>query len=215
MKITHPLVFFASLVCAVNPPQSEEQAAINARTLINRENMATLITVNQQNDEPFSGYPTGQIEYVADCHDDGSLTLIGMSISSAFKNIDAGSKVGLSMRTGDHGPNDDDIDNKYPGGISDWVLASPRVSMYGQLYKLDQMTEDETKRIEQCFLKKHPESHIWIPGTNVHGSFWTRFVPDGMHYIGGFGDRAYIGDINVDTYKNAKPMQQKFKFVVE
>ena len=47
--------------------------------------------------------------------------------------------------------------------------------------------------VTACFVKKHPDAAWWLPGNMIHESKWVRLVVDDIYWIGGFGDRAYIG----------------------
>ena len=62
--------------------------------------------------------------------------------------------------------------------------------------------EIEDKEIAECFVKKHPDARYWLPGNKIHQSEWVRLVVEGIYWVGGFGDRAYIGWIDVEGYKN-------------
>ena len=47
--------------------------------------------------------------------------------------------------------------------------------------------------VESCFLDRHPDAEAWLPGNQIHESWWGRLVVRDVYWIGGFGDRAYIG----------------------
>lgn len=68
------------------------------------------------------------------------------------------------------------------------------------------MTEEEVKsgKVAECFVKKHPDARYWLPGNAIHESEWVRLVVEGVYWVGGFGDRAYIGWIPVEGYKSVK-----------
>lgn len=173
-----------------------EDAAIEARTLINRESLANLATYDEKRQTPVSF-----MEYYADCDDDGTLTLLSLAIGSSFRNIAAGSAASLSVRVGDHAVNDH-VDPHYPGGIVTSPAGSPRISLYGKFE--DALPEDHA-RLASCFLKRHPDAKWWLPGNPIHSSKWTQFKVEGAYFLGGFGDRAFIGDIPVDLYKSSSP----------
>ncbi|CAN6659901.1 hypothetical protein TRVA0_032S00210 [Trichomonascus vanleenenianus] len=188
-------------------PIGEQQGTVarDARTLVNREDIGTLSTVFQSGS--LKGDPTGQMEYYADCYEDGTLTLIGMNISTAFTNINEGSKASFHIRQHPY-------HNRYrfPGGIPKSPAGSPRITLTGSAEPLDNVTEEEQERLARCFLAVHPDAKWWLPGSDaVHDSFWVKFVPEKIHYIGGFGDRAFIGDIPVEEYQESAPDRKGFK----
>jgi len=74
--------------------------------------------------------------------------------------------------------------------------------------------EAEDKGIPGCFVKKHGDSRLWLPGKEgaAHEGLWMRLVVEQIYWIGGFGDRAFIGwftpqewrDVEVDEWKSAR-----------
>lgn len=174
------------------PPK--EEAARVARTLVHRESLTTLVTVNKDN------VPEGYVEYYADCGKDGNPVMLNVHIGTGFRNIAAGSEATLSVRVGDH-PVTENTNPWYPGGIVKSTAGSPRVSLRGKFEDID---KDEIEAVESCFLKRHPDAKWWLPGNNVHSTHWVRFNVDSLHMVGGFGDRAFIGEIPGDVYREAK-----------
>ncbi|KAG5356799.1 hypothetical protein CJU90_2150 [Yarrowia sp. C11] len=173
---------------------SKEEAARVARTLVHRESLTTMVTVNKDN------IPEGYVEYYADCGTDGNPVMLNVHIGTGFRNIAAGSAVTLSIRVGDH-PVVEHTNPWYPGGIVKSAAGSPRVSLRG---KFEDLGDDEIKAVESCFLKRHPDAKWWLPGNDVHTTHWVKFNVDSLHMVGGFGDRAYIGNIDGDVYRSAK-----------
>jgi hypothetical protein len=61
---------------------------------------------------------------------------------------------------------------------------------------------------------------VWQPGNRIHEARWVRFVTKEIYWLGGFGDRAYIGwipldvwqDITEEEIKNAKLEGEKKGF---
>lgn len=81
----------------------------------------------------------------------------------------------------------------------------PRFSLLGYLERIpiDSSTSDEkAAALQSCFLKYHPDARYWLPGNRIHESEWVRLVVTQVYWIGGFGDRAYIGWIPVEEWKN-------------
>lgn len=178
---------------------SVEEAARVARTLVHRESLATMVTVNSDN------IPEGYVEYYADCGSDGNPVMLNVHIGTGFRNIAAGSKVTLSVRVGDH-PVTEKTNPVYPGGIVRSTAGSPRVSMRGEFKDLD---KEEIEAVQECFLARHPDAKWWLPGNNVHATSWVKFDVSSLHMVGGFGDRAFIGTVPGDVYRAAKIIHHK------
>lgn len=77
----------------------------------------------------------------------------------------------------------------------------PRFALLGYLEKISE-AEVSGKQLEQCFLGPHPDAKYWLPGNNIHVSEWVRLVVQEVYWVGGFGDRAYIGWIPVDQWRS-------------
>lgn len=54
----------------------------------------------------------------------------------------------------------------------------------------------------KCYTEVHPDAKYWLPGGNVHHGEWARLVVDEIYFVGGFGDRAYIGWLDVEDWKS-------------
>ncbi|QPG73617.1 hypothetical protein FOA43_000929 [Brettanomyces nanus] len=175
-----------------------DTAARVARTLVFRESLANLNTLDVE-----SGYPVGFVEYYADCQQDGQPLMLMIDVSSSEKNIEAGSNSSLTIRVGDHQPNDF-ADPHYRGMVPFSVAGAPRINLKGHLVEYDATPEDKV-----CFGRRHREAVSWYPSTSLHESRWVKFEIDSVYLIGGFGDRAYIGDIPVDTYLAAEPFPER------
>ncbi|KAI9652908.1 MAG: hypothetical protein M1831_006337 [Alyxoria varia] len=63
--------------------------------------------------------------------------------------------------------------------------------------------EEKRERIEACFLEKHPDARVWTPGNDIHESWWARLVVTDVYWFGGFGDRAYIGWLGEQLWREA------------
>lgn len=68
------------------------------------------------------------------------------------------------------------------------------------------MTESEIAKndVVGCFTSVHKDSKWWLPGDNhaVHRGVWMRMVVEQVYWIGGFGDRAYIGWFEPEVWKS-------------
>lgn len=165
------------------------------------ESVSTLSTVFQpdnHNDETtalsrpkhLSGIPIGLMDYYADCEpESGNPTILAVSIATAFKNVEAGSNVSMSLRW--QPPN-----VKWPS-----VASLPRVSLLGHLERIPEAVVQKSQ-IKECFVDIHHDARWWIPGSEIHDSYWARLIVDQIYWVGGFGDRAYIGWIPADLWRS-------------
>jgi hypothetical protein len=180
------------------------ESAIQARRILHLENIGTLSTVfpsdsstsgngyqsMEQRPSGLGGVPIGLMDYYADCEpDSGNPTILALDIATSFKNVAAGSNITLSLRW--H-PQD-----------GNWHSAAslPRFSLVGHLEDIDE-SEMSKVGLATCFVKNHPDAVAWLPGNRIHTSRFVRLVVEDIYWIGGFGDRAYIGWIPVEAYQN-------------
>ena len=68
----------------------------------------------------------------------------------------------------------------------------PRFSLVGYIEPIP-TSEVLSYNVAACFLDRHPDAEAWLPGNEIHESWWGRLVVREVYWIGGFGDRAYIG----------------------
>jgi Pyridoxamine 5'-phosphate oxidase len=174
------------------------ESAVMARRILQLERIGTLSTIFpasknlEQRPSSVAGLPLGLMDYYADCEpDSGNPTILALSIASSIRNSDAGSNVTLSLRW--HPP----VDRPYS------AAEMPRFALFGYLEDISP-EEVESQEIEECFGKHHPDSIFWMPGNRIHFSYWTRLVVEEVYWLGGFGDRAYIGWIPMDIWHSVK-----------
>lgn len=199
-------------------PTVRESAAI-ARKILRLEKIGTLSTsfpISKHNDvgadesRPTSveGLPFGLMDYFADCEPEtGNPTILALTIASSFRNVAAGSNITLSVRW-------------HPNYNHPYSAAKfPRFALVGTLEDISD-EEAHAAGIKTCFSKYHPDSVVWQPGNRIHEARWVRFVTKEIYWLGGFGDRAYIGWIPLETWqditeeeiKNAKLEGEKRHF---
>ncbi|KAI7787467.1 hypothetical protein LA080_015688 [Diaporthe eres] len=77
----------------------------------------------------------------------------------------------------------------------------PRFSLLGHLEDIAPSSEADTIELQECFLGAHPDARYWLPGNRIHEAGWVRLVVDEVYWVGGFGDRAYIGWIPVAEWR--------------
>lgn len=97
-------------------------------------------------------------------------------------------------------------DKSYPSGYDPVPYSAanlPRFSLLGYLEPIPaDASSEKAAALQSCFLKYHPDARYWLPGNRIHESEWVRLVVTQVYWIGGFGDRAYIGWIPVEEWKN-------------
>ncbi|KAL8716153.1 MAG: hypothetical protein Q9220_000058 [cf. Caloplaca sp. 1 TL-2023] len=179
-------------------------SAIQARRILNLSSIGTLSTVFPGHDSAdllkhrpnnLGGVPIGLIDYYASCNPTPSEpTILAISIATSFKNARAGSNVTMSLRyhPPPHHPPGEDIYTYSPANL-------PRFSLVGHIEPI-LASEIAHHGIDTCFFKRHPDAVAWRPGNAIHESWWARLVVEEVYWIGGFGDRAYIGWIPVQDW---------------
>lgn len=166
-----------------------------------------------------------------DDDEQGNPTILAIKIATSFKNVEAGSNMSISVNwvppyppskriesasflqrlqkwlgwSSSSTDDDDDLSEHYdPLPYS--AANLPRFSLLGYLEPITSEDESEnaaaTTALQACFLRAHPDARYWLPGNRIHASAWVRLVVTQVYWIGGFGDRAYIGWIPVDEWKN-------------
>ena len=198
------------------------ESAVLARRILNLSSIATLSTVFPSSDEStryqspsfpnqetlstqwrppndLSGAPIGLMDYYASCSPQPSNpTILAISIATTFRNTRAGSNVTLSLRwhPPSSAPPSDDIYTYSPANM-------PRFSLIGYIDPIPD-SEIEKASVQGCFLARHPDAEAWLPGNKIHESWWGRLVVRDVYWIGGFGDRAYIGWIPGSEWEGVK-----------
>jgi hypothetical protein len=215
MSLSTALLSFVSLTSATNlaspqhifanPSSSDattyniptvHESAVQARRILRLEDIGTLSTVfpsthaTEQRPSDVGGAPIGLMDYFGDCEPDtGNPTILAITIATSFKNVDAGSNITLSMRW-----HPQDTKWRSPASL-------PRFSLVG---RLEDINVDAVKQagVTACYIKKHPDAAWWLPGNRIHESKWVRLVVEEIYWIGGFGDRAYIGWIPLKEWQS-------------
>ncbi|KAF2131170.1 hypothetical protein P153DRAFT_365768 [Dothidotthia symphoricarpi CBS 119687] len=177
------------------------ESAVQARRILRLESIGTLSTVfpsthtTEQRPSDVGGVPIGLMDYFGDCEPEtGNPTILAISIATSFKNVDAGSNITLSLRW--H-PQDDKW--RSPASL-------PRFSLVGRLEELNS-ADLEAAGVAACYVKYHPDAAWWLPGNPIHQSKWVRLIVEEVYWIGGFGDRAYIGWIPREEWQSVTPKE--------
>jgi hypothetical protein len=176
------------------------ESAVQARRILRLESIGTLSTVfpttphaTEQRPSNVGGAPIGLMDYYGDCErSTGNPTILAITIATSFKNVDAGSNITLSLRWHPQ-------DTKWRSAAS-----LPRFSLVGRLEDLS-VNDLKSSLVPACYLKYHPDAAWWLPGNPIHTSKWVRLVVEEVYWIGGFGDRAYIGWIPKEEWLSVTP----------
>lgn len=198
-----------------SPPDEEEfprpswfTSTLLARRLLAKSSIGITSTVYQSAASAgLQGIPISLPEYIADCSDDsdpdaennGNPILLGLYVSTTFRNVAQGSNISLSIDWWDHLKDTEPVYPDFP--LSEAGL--PRVSLIGYVERVDLSSEEQKEDIEECFLASHPDAEVWLPGNkdSPHGGFWARLVVTQAYWIGGFGDLQQIGWINMTEWR--------------
>ncbi|KAK3311346.1 pyridoxamine 5'-phosphate oxidase-domain-containing protein [Chaetomium strumarium] len=165
-------------------------------------------------------------------NDFGNPTILAISIGTTFKNAAAGSNVSLAVQwTPPHPPakriestvkqkwlsylgwssNDDEEEayhkhkHHHDFALPYSAANLPRFSLIGHLEPIeggDDRDGHEGSQLAKCFVKSHPDAKYWLPGNRIHESHFVRLVVEQIYWVGGFGDRAFIGWIPVEEWQN-------------
>jgi hypothetical protein len=182
------------------------ESAVMARRILHLTTLGTLSTIfptsESLKNRPFGlhGMPIGLMDYIADCETTGNPTILAVDIATSFKNVAAGSNISLSVQwTPSYAPRSNPYYKPTPLPYS--AANLPRFSLFGYLEKID---EDLVEKLQltECFTHVHPDARLWLPGNAIHETEWVRLVVQDVYWIGGFGDRNYIGWIPAKEWRN-------------
>ncbi len=192
-------------------PSAYESAVLARRILaltplgVFSTNFASTSHPHEKRPDGLAGVSVGLTDYVADCENEGNPTILAVDIGTTFRNAAAGSNVSIALQwTPPHPPS-----KRMGGPLSHHQRVAlpysaanlPRFSLIGHL---DDISEEdvEANEIAKCYTNVHPDAKYWLPGGGGHSARWARLVVDNIYFVGGFGDRAYIGWIDVDAWKS-------------
>jgi hypothetical protein len=191
------------------------ESAIMARRILHLTPLGTLSTIfppsKSMENRPsgLRGVPIGLMDYIADCETTGNPTILAINIATSFKNVAAGSNITLSLQwTPPHPPSSrislpfmSLFSKSKPKPTAYSAANLPRFSLIGYLEKIPKEHVEDIQ-LAKCFTHIHPDAKYWLPGNSIHESEWVRLVVTDVYWIGGFGDRAYIGWIPAEEWKN-------------
>ena len=202
------------------------ESTIMARRILAKSSIATLVTTFPATSNPLSqseddethvfeirpaemqGNPIGLMEYYADCEpSSGNPTLLAINIATPYRNYAAGSNISMEIRWWPAQTNHystslkDEEEEERDIPTPHTPAALPRFSLHGHLEAIP-VADLATHLIPACFLKSHPDSVLWQPGNDIHTSQYVRFVVEHIYWFGGFGDRAQIGWLPIEGWRN-------------
>ncbi|CAR26283.1 hypothetical protein ZYGR_0H00920 [Zygosaccharomyces rouxii] len=169
-----------------------QEAAKIARRMVDSESTLHFNTLNPD------GTPVSFIEYyissdscpdLQEVSNNGNPILFLSTMSTSYKNWYQRGSMSLAVE-------------RYGKRRFENAFNQPRANLYGHLRNLTLSDEDQDKLI-RCFIRKHPDAHRWLPGDKhpiIHDTIWVEFDVESLYFIGGFGDRSYIGTLTGDEY---------------
>ncbi|KAH0544651.1 hypothetical protein FGG08_001156 [Glutinoglossum americanum] len=142
-------------------------------------------------------HPIGLPDYTASCDPDdkSNPTLLALPIATSFRNaLTPGSNISLSLQwvppPSRKGKEKKSNGEPHPASL-------PRLSILGHLERIP----PPHRGVERCFTTAHPDARGWVPGNRIHESVWVRLVVKDVYWVGGFGDRAWIGWISGEKWR--------------
>ncbi|KAK1053193.1 hypothetical protein LTR12_003784 [Friedmanniomyces endolithicus] len=186
----------------------------NSQPILTSDNDADEVHAYENRPEEMAGSPIGLMEYYADCEPAaGNPTLLAINIATPYRNYAAGSNISLQIRWWPTQSNSYELstsafpDLEVDDGDEEDIptphtpAALPRFSLHGRLEPIP-VKDLAVNLIPACFMHAHPDSLLWQPGNDIHTSEYMRFVVEHIYWFGGFGDRARIGWLPVEEWRN-------------
>ncbi|KAI9893214.1 MAG: hypothetical protein M1814_000341 [Vezdaea aestivalis] len=198
----HPLITAPQLPLPAYKIPTPFESALLARRLLHLVPNGILSSTFPSTSSPYvpssvASLPVGMPDYISDCSipnssslsTDNDPSLLAISIATTFRNAEAGSNVSLAL--------------SWDPPHGQWKAALPRVSLIGYLESINGSAA-EMDALGECFAERHPDSRAWFPGNPIHQSKWVRLRVRELYWVGGFGDRAYIGWIDGEVWRGLK-----------
>lgn len=201
--------------------ENSEQVAFQARALLVDDTtffVGSLATT--KNDSAVVAH-----EYFAPCFtsannhsaaNPGDLLFIALPISEQWRlSLQQNKEVSFAVASSANMEVVDPRHGQYsPAGRLQWTPDRPmwrrgmasknRLIMKGHMHLLEDTAANES--LSKCFLTHHPDAAAWQPGSieSPHTAKWARYAPNSIHYVGGFGDEHFIGDVDMELYKSVE-----------
>lgn len=212
-----PLLPLLPFTTALPPPPphripTSRESAILGRRILALTPLGTISTVfppsshDPRQPPNIAGAPHSILSYLADCDrsSSGYPTILALPIETTFHNIAAGSNVSLALAWTPRFPPGKRISGQgmVPGPGEYSAANLPRFSLMGEIERIE--GGDGDKGLRECFVKAHPDARYWLPGNRIHEAHFVRLVVRAVYWVGGFGDRAYIGWIGAEEWTGVK-----------
>lgn len=169
-----------------------QEASKIARRMVDSESTLHFNSLNPD------GTPVSFIEYyissdscpgIQNVSNNGNPILFLSTMSTSYKNWNQRKTISLTVES-------------YKKRRFENAFNQPRANLNGHLRNLTLSDGDQDKLL-RCFTRRHPDAHRWLPGHKnpiVHDTIWVEFNVESLYFIGGYGDRSYIGTIDGDEY---------------
>ncbi|KAH8907850.1 hypothetical protein BR93DRAFT_569556 [Coniochaeta sp. PMI_546] len=183
---------------------------------------------NEHRPAGLGGMPHSLMDYIADCTDGGDPTLLALNIETHFRNVRAGSNISLAVRWTPPYPPAKRIksarsyfqsilghigwssqsEDEAPHESQSYSAANlPRFDLLGYIEPIpgsDDRSDPSSvgAKLAACYTDAHPDAKYWLPGNRIHEAHFVKLVVTHVYWVGGFGDRAYIGWIPAEEWKN-------------
>ncbi|GAV52263.1 hypothetical protein ZYGR_0AG02540 [Zygosaccharomyces rouxii] len=169
-----------------------QEAARIARRMVDSESTLHFNSLNPD------GTPVSFIEYyissdscpdLQEIRNNGNPIMFLSTMSTSYKNWHQRGSISVAVE-------------RYKKRHFENAFSQPRANLYGHLRNVTLSDEDQDKLIH-CFIRKHPDAHRWLPGDRdpiIRDTIWVEFDVESLYFIGGYGDRTYIGTISGDEY---------------
>jgi Pyridoxamine 5'-phosphate oxidase len=146
--------------------------------------------------------PMALPDYLADCDNpsNGNPTLLFLDPSTPSRNTRHGPHYNVSLSLSWW-----TAYTRLTGHVPYSPASLPRLSFIGYTEEIPVKQAEQTG-IVGCFLKTHPDAKWWLPGDEgaAHGGRWVRLVVQEVYWLGGFGDRAFIGWLDPEEWKGVQ-----------
>lgn len=180
-------------------------------------------TVHPSENRPagLGGMPHAMMDYISDCSSNGDPTILALNVETHFRNVKAGSNISLAVRWTPPYPPAKRIKSSLYSSF--WSLLGyeetsydpvpysaanlPRFNLLGYIAPIPDSDDHSDPsgvgaKLAACFTAAHPDARYWLPGNRIHESHFVRLVVTHVYWVGGFGDRAYIGWIPAEEWRN-------------
>eukprot|EP00392_Amoebophrya_sp_AT5.2_P015017 g15203.t1 len=185
---------------------TEFQAAALAKQLVNKQGFGTMMVryldravaggvqpreTSTGSSNSFQDFPYGQVEQIAaDCGNRKDIWVFSSPMELTLDSILHHSDQ-VSFHVREPNANDTLVD----------PMTKHRATFLGHLKPGPRFGEAGYAEVADCFFAKHPDAKAWEHLGGGHNfTFWS-MAPEKIHYVGGFGNSHYIGDVSLSSYE--------------